>query len=654
MANYSESDFEGKFNSADYPQTYTASTGNKVAAAITGSLLGIILPIIILISLNSTNPRNGNPIPLILIFSMVPVIFVPLVLSTFKFKITLHPDRIEYQGLIKKWTIQRRQIGSWRMPRVQNGAVLEITSSNVGNQVMKCTMQCKPDAQFNAWFAGLTNPDLLQLKQLEQQISENPDYGDTPEERLLAAKRTKKSVFVLNVLAAVILYWSMIYPYPNMLPIWICLAMPWFAILVCWQSRGLISLISVERKYSTSNLTSLLMAPALGLLLRALTVSNLLDWSDGIFWSLIFSLPLLFFIGVATQWFSKTLKLFLAALVIAALYGYGAVVASNQLLDHAQPGEQSLTILGRHETHGKGAAGYFTVPSWGKYSGENDVRVGWNMYYSHAVGELICMQIHPGIFHIRWFSVVECPQSVPRQSIVYNSVATPYVAVTVKKAGSENATVDFGTPHSWGLAVGMILGAQSRMHPDMLGGWATTTTNAELVKPGLERWWGIHNRDELLSEIRHLERFGHRAEFERLGQMNEALNNSEYKKALSLFAFNDLFNIERNTFVKQHYVQLKQKSLLAFDLVRVVNLSRQGYLANYISEEEAWSHIMMAADRLQRTYNSWHDLSDNYLLGRQFWGGNKEGQAEFATTLQCVHDLQNGPWQLNSWEMPLH
>ena len=657
MINYSEIDSDAKFNSEDYPRTYTASTVNKVAATIIGLFLGIVLPaIFILTSLNSPNSGNGSPIPFIVIFSLPPLIFLTLILNTFRFKITLHPDRIEYQGLIKKWTILRSQIGSWRMLRIKNGTVLEIISSEVGNQVMKLTLQCKPDAQFNAWFAGLTNPDLIQLRLLEQQISENPDYGDTPEERLLTAKRTKKSVLVLNVMAGAILYWAMIYPYPNLLPIWICLAMPWFAILVCWQSKGLISLISVQQAAISSSLTSMLISSALALLLRALTNSNLLNWTEGISHSLIFSIPLLFLIGVTTHWFSKTFKLFLTALVIAALYGYGAVVASNYLLDHAQPSEQSMTILGRHETHGKGAAGYFTVPAWRKYSGENDIKVGWDMYYSHAVGGVICMQIHPGAFHIQWFSVDECQQALPNpsSSSSIDIFAKPYVAVTPKQDGPENATVEYGTPHSWGLAVGMILGAQSRMHPDMLGGWAATPANAELIKPGLERWWGIHNRDELLDEIMQLEQFGHRAEFERLGQLHEALGNKEYKKALSLSEVNDLFNTERGNFAKLYYPQLKQKSLLAFDLVRVVNLSREGYLANYISEDEAWFHIMAAADRLQQTYHSWRDLSDNYLLGRQFWGRNKDGQAEFATTLQCVHDLPDGPWQLNSWKMPLH
>jgi len=655
LINYSETDPARKFNSSDYPLTYTASTGSKVAAAILGILFAIVFPaIIVLTSLNAHSSGSGNPVPLILIFSVLPLIFLPLVLSTFKFKIILHRDRIEYNGLIKKWTIQRSQIATWRMSRIQNGTVLEITSNDGSNQVMKCTLQCKPDSQFNAWFAGLTNLDLVQLKQIEQQISENPDYGDTPEERLSTAKRTRKSVLVLNVMAAAILYWLMIYPYPNMLPVWICLAMPWFAILVCWQSKGLISLISIDRNVSGGNLTSLLLVPALGLLLRALTSSNLLDWTDGIYRSLIFSVPLLILIGATTHWFSKALKVFLTALVIAVLYGYGAVVTSNQLLDHAQPSQQSLTILGRHETHGKGAAGYFTVPSWGKHPSANDIKVGWDMYYSHAVGELVCMQIHPGTFYIQWFSLVDCPQLVPSQPVIYNSVATPYVAVTAKKPGLENATVAYGTPHSWGLSVGMILGAQSRMHPDMLGGWATTPTNAESITVRLDRWWGVHNRDELLKQIMQLEQSGLRAEFERLGQMHEALNNKEYNKALSLFEFNDLFIWERNKFARLYYPQMKQTSLLAFDFVRVVDLSREGYLANYIGEDEAWAHIMMAADRLQQTYHSWHELSDNYVLGRQYWGRNNEGQAEFAATLQCAHDLKDGPWQLNQWEMPLH
>lgn len=62
-----------------------------------------------------------------------------------------------------------------------------------------------------------------------------------------------------------------------------------------------------------------------------------------------------------------------------------------------------------------------------------------------------------------------------------------------------------------------------------------------------------------------------------------------------------------------------EKSIAAWDYDRYISLCGWGYIAGYLSEEEAWQRIMPAARLLQKTFESWIDLGKNHVVGREFW-----------------------------------
>ena len=62
-------------------------------------------------------------------------------------------------------------------------------------------------------------------------------------------------------------------------------------------------------------------------------------------------------------------------------------------------------------------------------------------------------------------------------------------------------------------------------------------------------------------------------------------------------------------------------STFAWDMGRLVNISRWSYDLEYITEEEAWEAIYIAYEGVLETYGSWQDFAKGYLLGRAMWGG---------------------------------
>ena len=71
--------------------------------------------------------------------------------------------------------------------------------------------------------------------------------------------------------------------------------------------------------------------------------------------------------------------------------------------------------------------------------------------------------------------------------------------------------------------------------------------------------------------------------------------------------------------VKKYGDRFGERGSLAFDLGRVVSLSRWGYVAGYFNEEEAFRFMLPAAVRIQQNYKSWDDYIESYFVGRKFW-----------------------------------
>ena len=107
--------------------------------------------------------------------------------------------------------------------------------------------------------------------------------------------------------------------------------------------------------------------------------------------------------------------------------------------------------------------------------------------------------------------------------------------------------------------------------------------------------------------------------------------------------------------VTREYERLGAKGLIGWDYARYVSLCRWGYVAGYLSEDEAWVRIMKAARLLQQTYGSWRELGENYLIGREFWSPAqtaRNGQLYEATFQRLVSDPQS-PWVRLPWRTPL-
>jgi hypothetical protein len=96
--------------------------------------------------------------------------------------------------------------------------------------------------------------------------------------------------------------------------------------------------------------------------------------------------------------------------LFAAAYGYGAVAVADVQLD-ASPGRLTpVLVISKYETYGRHGTRYdhLRVPAWGP-APAGAVDVTRSVYDGVAIGDRVCMTLHPGLLALPWFTTGLCP-----------------------------------------------------------------------------------------------------------------------------------------------------------------------------------------------------------------------------------------------------
>ncbi len=99
------------------------------------------------------------------------------------------------------------------------------------------------------------------------------------------------------------------------------------------------------------------------------------------------------------------------------------------------------------------------------------------------------------------------------------------------------------------------------------------------------------------------------------------------------------------------------RTIKAYDIYRVMLLANFGYTAKYFTFKEAMDWCLKAGTELQRTYRSWDDFYENYLLGYCYWS---EEDADLVGTnankrkviYEETKKFPTHPWQI-AWSTSL-
>ncbi|MEN6450776.1 MAG: DUF1266 domain-containing protein [Thermoguttaceae bacterium] len=205
----------------------------------------------------------------------------------------------------------------------------------------------------------------------------------------------------------------------------------------------------------------------------------------------------------------------------------------------------------------------------------------------------------------------------------------------------------------WALATfGVITEAYHRRH-DLLGGVEPSPANRKAAHDELLRGaWQLETKQQVLDWVKRSEQGGHRQWFDKLAE-DVAKASPEELAELRTDARIDAKTAARVELVAKYRKKLRNKSLAGWDFARDVGLCGRAYVAGYLTEAEAWQQIMPAARAMQATFDSWADLGENYLIGREFWFGDDHDQQLMKAAYRRLRSDASSPWVKIPWRLDL-
>ena len=131
------------------PRTYRTSIGNRIflplvaSANAVGGLLGMVY-----FGLGHEMKSPGERLFFVLVSFLFVVLGSYVLVYTFKSKIVLYADRIEWQGIKSARSLRREDIAGWRIIPTQYMSTLEVRPRSPGIKKLKVSLMLKRDEVF--------------------------------------------------------------------------------------------------------------------------------------------------------------------------------------------------------------------------------------------------------------------------------------------------------------------------------------------------------------------------------------------------------------------------------------------------------------------------------------------------------------------------
>lgn len=177
--------------------------------------------------------------------------------------------------------------------------------------------------------------------------------------------------------------------------------------------------------------------------------------------------------------------------------------------------------------------------------------------------------------------------------------------------------------------------------------------DVETIKYTLEDWWNVTDRDSTLGIVRWLLEEGHHAEadealaeirtrgFETISQ-EERLDEDSKMGDVCLI----MESMIENGWCPEDRMP---ESVIAWDLVRVVNLGRWAYLCGYVNADEMWQIMQVAADTAVEHFSSWEEYGRSFIMGRGVWHGDPDDSETAYEIVSLLLKDDESPWELSNF-----
>jgi hypothetical protein len=332
-----------------------------------------------------------------------------MIQDSFTQRLVLDGEVLHWDNLWGPRECRRGEIATKQtLHRRNNPAQLLLRDKDPARRPLKIPLIFDLDTQFDAWLLSIPDADALAASALRTEVSSDPTFGTTPEERLETLARATKVAKRLAVAAPILYFWSVLYPQPYTLIVALLLAGPWLCVALMVHQRGVYQVSGGRSRAGRPDLAVVLFAFAGIMTLRAWTDLRIVNWWELAPWATLFAVILAAAIvslnGTATRSWSAVLVI----LIAACGYGFGTAGFADTLLDNSAPSVFRTKVLNKHVSSGRYRVFDLYVERWGADPGTQDLKVTPGFYGQVTIGDTVCIALRKGALGAQWYSVEPC------------------------------------------------------------------------------------------------------------------------------------------------------------------------------------------------------------------------------------------------------
>lgn len=312
-------------------------------------------------------------------------------------------DRVEKIGAFSRRTLHARDIAGFR-DAIHQGYIRLIPDAPhlLPMRVPRDIRQC---ADRVTWVDKLIDLEDADRRALDRTVLSNPRFGATEGHRLAFVGKAKRRVLALTLASPPAVAWGLIWPEPRALVVAVLALIPLLSIAVALHARPAIRVAESDRRRGKLDLFLALGLPSIVLMLMA-GQAALIDRPSAA----------LLAVGAATAcalaWLDPLLHRRWLALVILAGVGFcyarGVAIEANILLDSATATRKEVTVREKRVEGRVFERPALIVSPWVDRGVEHEIPVSRALHDAVAVGDRVCITVHPGALGLRWYEVVRC------------------------------------------------------------------------------------------------------------------------------------------------------------------------------------------------------------------------------------------------------
>jgi hypothetical protein len=384
-----------------FPRVYRASGGWLIFLTLCGLLLAIGGTIGAWFAATAVLRNSQSRLWLVGLGLAFGALGVYLLLSTFRSRVVLFPDRIEIEELTRTAVMSREEIRGWRLLAASPPGLV-LVPRDPGRRSVKIAQVFRPDPEFSEWLFTLPNLDSEDARTSKIEIRNDVRLGATPGQRMKSLAKGRRFATALTVVGSIAALWGFVYPKPYDLTIAVLAALPWIAVEVVRRSRGLFR-VDQNRNDSHPNVAIPYIFPGMVLMLRSMFDYNIVS-SSAVAWFSIGIGGLLCLSAFAAD--STMRENVVNAVALAALslpYGYGVAIEANSLLDYSSETGYTANVEGKRIVRGKATTYELELGPWGPNARPNKLRVSPATFNPIQRGDVVCLALKRGALGVNWY-----------------------------------------------------------------------------------------------------------------------------------------------------------------------------------------------------------------------------------------------------------